>query len=637
MALQKLGDSLKGQRWLAYTVLGALALVFAAWGAYGIVDISFGPGAYAAKVNGEKITGEEVREAWLREQPQWQQRYGGEIPPDEQRRLQDNLLEGMVRGSLLTERTRELGYRVSQQQINEAIRNVPQFQIDGKYNADSAKAVLAQVGLSVEQFKRDVTRDLQRQQVQEGLRASDFLTAHELERLFALENEQREVRYAVLPPEKFAAGADVSDAAVAKYYEANKRDFLTPESVRLRYGELRLDQLASQVAISDQELRDAYEAAKDRYVEPERRRARHILISVEAPKDDAAARKKAEDVLAQARSGKDFAALAKEFSQDPGSAAQGGDLGWSDRGAFVAPFADALFSMSVGEIRGPVKTQYGYHVIRLDEIQPGKTKTFEEARGELEAQLHREGAGELFGDRHEQIELRIEQAGGDLDALASEFGLTVGTVDPFMRGGGGAPLGSSPDLQEVVFSDTVLNQRRIGGPLMLGEDRLVIVQVLDHRRPAPRPLAEVREDIISALREEHGTQEAEKAARDAQQRLAGGASFDEVVRALGLEVEAARYIGRFDPSVPAQVREEAFALPKPAADQPSVSAITLDGGGAAVVAVTSSRVDQPDPNPELRAQRVRMMQARLAMRDVAAYVEELRRTADVTKNPKVFE
>jgi peptidyl-prolyl cis-trans isomerase D len=637
MALQKLGDSLKGQRWLAYTVLGALALVFAAWGAYGIVDISFGPGAYAAKVNGEKITAEEVRDAWMREQPEWQQRYGGEIPQDEQTRLQDRLIEGMVRNSLLTERTRDLGYRVSEQQLAEAIRSEPAFQVDGRYNADAAKARLAQAGLSVQEFEQEMRRALQRVQVQNALRASDFVTPRELERIFALENEQREVRYAVLPPEKFAVDADVSDAAIQKYYQANQRDFLTTESVRLRYAELRLDQLASQVTVSDQELREAYEAAKDRYVEPERRRARHILITAESPNDDAAARKKAEDVLAQARAGKDFGALAKEHSQDPGSAAQGGDLGWSERNAFVAPFADAVFAMKPGEIRGPVKTEYGYHVIRLDEIQPGKTKTFEEARGELEAQMHRERAGELFGDRQEQIELRIEQAGGDLDALASEFGLTAGTVDPFTRGGGGAPLGSSAELQEVVFSDTVLNQRRIGGPLMLGEDRLVIVQVADHRRPTPRPLAEVREQIVSALREEHGTREAEKAARDAQQRLASGASFDEVVKALGLEVEAARYIGRFDPSVPAQVREEAFALPKPAGGRPSVSALTLDGGGAAVVAVSNARADAGDPNPELRAQRIRMMQARLSMQDVAAYVEELRRTADVTKNPKVFE
>ncbi|MGH8311543.1 MAG: peptidyl-prolyl cis-trans isomerase, partial [Steroidobacteraceae bacterium] len=300
------------------------------------------------------------------------------------------------------------------------------------------------------------------------------------------------------------------------------------------------------------------------------------------------------------------------------------------------PFADALFSMSPGEIRGPVKTEFGYHIIRLDEVQPGKSKSFEEARGELEAQVRRERAGELFGDAQEQIELRFEQAGGDLDALATEFGLQLGEVNEFMRGGGGAPLGASPDLQETVFSDTVLNQRRIGGPVALGEDRIVVVQVLDHRKPQARPLAEVREQIVATLREERGTQAAEKAARAAEERLANGAGFDEVVRELGVTTEPARFIGRFDPSVPAQVREQAFAVPKPVG-KPSVAAFGLDDGGAAILAVTSVRTEGLGDNAELRAQRVQQTQSRLAFGDVAAYVEELRRTAEVSKNPKAFE
>lgn len=634
--LQRIRDGLQGQRWLAYTMLGALALVFAAWGAYGIVDISFGPGAHAVKVNGTTISTEEVRDAWMQQQPQWQQQFGGEIPEDQKARLQDELLEAFVRNTLLAERTRELGYRVSPEQLQTAIRNVPAFQLDGKYSPDVAKSRLAQAGISAQAFEADMRLDLQRAQVRNAIRLSEFVTPRELDRIFALENEQREVRYAVLPSEMFAGAAPIDAAAIADYYKRNEQDFLTPESVRLRYGELRLEQLASQVTVSDDELRKAYEAAKDRYVEPERRRGRHILLEARDVKADATVLKKAQEVLAEARGGKDFAQLAKQYSQDPGSASQGGDLGWAERSAYVGPFADALFSMSPGEIRGPVKTEFGYHIIRLDEVQPGKSKSFDEARGELEAQVRRERAGELFGDAQEQIELRFEQAGGDLEALATEFGLQLGEVNEFMRGGGGAPLGASPDLQETAFSDTVLNQRRIGGPVALGEDRIVVVQVLDHRKPQSRPLAEVREQIVATLREERGTQAAEKAARAAEERLANGGGFDEVVSELGVTPEPARFIGRFDPSVPAQVREQAFAVPKPAG-KPSVAAFGLDDGGAAILAVTSVRTEGLGDNAELRAQRVQQTQSRLAFGDVAAYVEELRRTADVSKNPKAFE
>jgi peptidyl-prolyl cis-trans isomerase D len=636
--LQRIGDGLKGHKWLAYSLLGALGLVFAAWGAYGIVDISFGPGAHAAKVNGETIPTEQVREAWMQQQSMWQQRFGGEIPEDQKGRLQDQLLESFVRDTLLADRTRELGYRVSAEQLAAAIRNEPAFQIDGRYSPEVAKSRLAQAGISAQAFEADMRMALQRAQVQNAIRLSEFVTPNELERIFALENEQREVRYALLPSEKFAGTASIEESAITDYYKLNQQDFMTPESVHLRYGELRLEQLASQVTISDEELREAYEASKDRYVEPERRRARHVLIKPAAQNDaaDAAARKKAQEVLEEAKSGKDFAALAQKYSEDPGSAKQGGDLGWAERSYFVGPFADAVFSMTPDEIRGPVKSEFGYHIVRLDEVQPGKAKSFEEARGELEAQLRRDRTGELFGDRQEQIELRIEQAGGDLDALAREFDLKVGEVKEFMRGGGGAPLGASPELQETVFGDTVLNQRKIGGPLFLGEDRLVVVQVLEHRKPEVRPLAEVREQIVAALREKRGTQAAQKAAAKAEERLAKGDSLEAVAGDLGVTAEPARFIGRFDPSVPAQVREQAFALPKPA-EEPSVGAVTLDEGGAAVLVVSDVRTEALGDNAELRAQRVQQTQSRLAMGDVAAYVEEMRRTADVSKNPQAFE
>src|SRR5688572_12243898 len=331
--LQRIGDGLKGHKWLAYALLGALGLVFAAWGAYGIVDISFGPGAHAAKVNGETIPTEQVREAWMQQQSMWQQRFGGEIPEDQKGRLQDQLLESFVRDTLLADRTRELGYRVSDEQLAAAVRNEPAFQIDGRYSPEVAKSRLAQAGISAQAFEADMRMALQRAQVQNAIRLSEFVTPNELERIFALENEQREVRYALLPSEKFAGTAPIEESAITDYYKLNQQDFMTPESVHLRYGELRLEQLASQVTISDEELREAYEAGKDRYVEPERRRARHVLIKPAAQNDaaDAAARKKAQEVLEEAQSGKDFAALAQKHSEDPGSAKQGGDLGWAER------------------------------------------------------------------------------------------------------------------------------------------------------------------------------------------------------------------------------------------------------------------------------------------------------------------
>src|ERR1700722_18716593 len=465
--LQKIRDSLQSQRWLAIVVLGALALVFAAWGAYGIVNINVGVGDYAAKVGSEKLSLQEVRDDWMREQSQWQQRFGAEIPADMKASVQNSLLESLIKNLAMTQRARDLGYRVSNAQIQEAIRNEPAFQIDGQYSPQAARMRLAQAGISLTSFEEQTRSALERQQLEGPIQASDFLTAREIEHLRALTDEEREVRYALLPPAKFQGSVAPDEAAVAAYYTKHQAQFMTPEWVKLEYGELRLDQLAAQTTVTDAELHEAYEKAKDRFVVPEKRRASHILIQIPAGKDgDAIARKKAEDIVAEARSGKDFGALAKQYSQDVGSAAKGGDLGWVERSSLVG-LGDALFSAPAGEIRGPVKTQFGYHIIRVNEIQEGKAQTFEQARAEVEAQLRRDRAADRFGDRQEQLQRRLEQAGADFDALTQEFQLQTGEVARFLRGTGGAPLGTSNELQDVVFSTAVLDEGRIGGPVLL--------------------------------------------------------------------------------------------------------------------------------------------------------------------------
>jgi peptidyl-prolyl cis-trans isomerase D len=639
--LQSIRDGLQSHKWLMYIVLGALALIFAAWGAYGIVNFNTGGSSYAAEADGQKVSIESARNAWINQQTQYQQRLGGEIPPAQKAFLQDRLLEALIRETLLTERSRSLGYRVGEQNVRDAIRNEPAFQIEGKYSSEVAKERLSQAGITLAAFENELRGALQRAQLENGIALSDFQTPTEIQRARALQNEQREVRYALLPPDKYSADIQVDDAAVQAYYKAHQAQYMTPESAHLQYAELRLDQLAAQVTPTDAELQAAYDKNKDRYVEPEKRHGRHILIPI--GKDDAAARKQAEDVLAQAKAGKDFTALAKQYSQDPGSADKGGDLGWADRNQFVGPFADALFGMSVGELRGPVKTQFGYHIIRLDEIQPGKVKTFDSVRSEIEAEVKRNAAGDKFGEIQEQIQSRLEQAGNDLGALAKEFNLASGEVPKFLRGAGGAPLGTAQPIQDIVFGDSPLQPGRVGGPVLVGEDRLVLVKVTEHNKPQPHPVAEVRDSIVAAIKKERGSEAALKAAQDAQAKLQAGTSFDDVARQLGVSSEPARFVARSDSTLPAQLRELVFNAPKPA-DKPVYRAVALQTGGAAVVALTGLRTETPGADKtkvadQLNQQSAQAKQdaARHGQADAEAYVEEMRRTADVRKNPKAFE
>jgi peptidyl-prolyl cis-trans isomerase D len=637
--LQRIGDALKGRdgskhrKWITYLFVGVLSFVFAAWGAYGIVNLNFGGSNYAAEANGSKIPIEDARNAWLRQQGMWQQRLGGsELPAPLRTRLQDQVLESLIRRALLTQRSHDLGYRVSDAALREAVQGEPAFQVDGVYSPEAAKAALAQAGISVDTYQQQLRTDLQQLQLEGGIRASDFLTPAELTRLTDLEDQQREVRYLTLPSERFRPSTAVTDAAVQAYYKDHLAQYMNPESVRLQYAELRLETLATQQQLSDADLHAAYEKEKSRLEVPEKRHARHILIT---GKDDAAALAQAQQVLAQAKSGKDFAELAKQYSQDPGSAQNGGDLGWAERSAFVKPFADALFAMKVGEITGPVKTQYGYHIIRLDEVQAGKGKSFEEARPELEAQVRRARATDRFGEIQEQLQAKLAEPGADLGALAQQYNLQPGEVKEFVKGAGGAPLGAAPQLQELLFGEPPLGTDKLAGPTLLGDDRLVILKVLEHRASAPKPLAEVRESIVAAIAKEQGTQAALSAAQRARDELLKGSSFDAIATELKLSADPAHFIGRNDPSVPAQIREAAFALPRPTG-KPEFRALTLNDGGAALIAVSAVRTAAAHDN-QAQASRAQQESERLGTGAALAYVDEVRRTASVRKNPKAFE
>ncbi|MDW8260016.1 MAG: SurA N-terminal domain-containing protein, partial [Gammaproteobacteria bacterium] len=249
--LQRLRDSLVGNKVVAYIVLLPLALVFAAWGAYGVVNMDvFAAADRAAEVNGRAIGREEVLEAWQDQQSDWQQRFGGEIPAEQVAELQQNLLESFVRNALVTERAADAGYRVPRERIDEVIANLPAFQIEGKYNEAQALAVLANRGISQEKFRADLRVSLQNQELQRAIQVSNFATPNEIERRLALEDEQREVALLTLPAERFAGPAP-SDAELQQWLERHAADYQTPESVRLQFGELRLEQMAAQVVVTE--------------------------------------------------------------------------------------------------------------------------------------------------------------------------------------------------------------------------------------------------------------------------------------------------------------------------------------------------------------------------------------------------
>ena len=630
--LQQIRDKISG--WFAIVFLGAIAIVFVFWG----IRFESSVNQAAATVNGEKIPLALVRKAWQDRQTQLQQQLRAEIPADVAKREQEQLLDGFIGRELLVQRASELGYVVSDKEMAETLYAIPALQVDGKFSRDRYAALLRQQGRSEPEFEAEFRRDLQTAQLRGGIAISSFVTPGELRRRVALEAESRDVEYAVIPAAAYAATVAVAPADVSAYYEKHKAGFMTPETVSLQYVEINLAQTAAGVQVTDEGLRGYYEqVAAERFVDPERRHGSHILV--ESGSDDAAALKKAEQLAARAKAGEDFAKLARENSDDPGSKSAGGDLGWATREAYVAPFAEALFGMQKGEIRGPVKTQFGYHVIRLEDVQPPHQRSFDEVRAELEADYRKDQAQSIFYEKSQQLADESFAALSELDSVGKKLGLPVQTVEAYTRDGGG-PFGKDRKVIDAVFSDDVLQQRQNSPAINVGEDKVVVLRVTDHKTPQQRPLSDVQAEIEAKLSNEGARKAAEAAAQAVVAKVAAGEVLSTAAGA-GVQVVPKQSMGRAGTdSVAPEIVKAAFRVARPEPGKVSVGSAVLPSGDAAVVVVSAVRSGDgavpADQLPALKMATARRVSESAAVAEYSAYTSELQRTAKVKKNTAVF-
>jgi peptidyl-prolyl cis-trans isomerase D len=580
-----------------------------------------------------------VQRAWQQRQSQLQQMLRDELPPDMVKSQQAMLLDQFVEQKLLKQRAERFGYRVSDEELARRVMDYPQFQVDGKFSQDRYNALLSASGLSPTGFEAELQEGLLIDQLRNAVIESAFVAPYELDRRYAMEKQEREIDYALIPAADFAASTSVTDEQVKKWYEENKQSYLLPETVNLQYVELTRARAESSVEVTEQALKDYYEQVKERFTTQEQRHGRHILITVGEGVDDAAAKKQAEELTAKAKAGADFAQLAKENSKDAGSAQQGGDLGMATRDVFVGPFADALFSMSLGEIRGPVKSEFGYHVIKLDEIQPGHVKTFEEAHAELEADFRKERSQNIFYDESQKLADTAFSALTELESVAKQMNLQVKTVTGFTREGGGE-FGQEPAVIDAAFSDDVLERRQNSPLVTVGEDRALVLRVTDHKAAEPRPL-----DVVSAqIREQLKTQRMREAAAAqgafAMARLQKGEPWASVTGALHLGAVGKRFLGRQDSVAPAAIVRAAFTAPTTEVSEakPYFGGVTTDDGNYAVYAVTQVR--NADPSKEAateRSNRKRRAEVQAGNEEFNGYVAEAERTTKIVKNDKLFE
>jgi peptidyl-prolyl cis-trans isomerase D len=630
--LQSIHDKLKG--WLAVVVLGAIGLVFVFWG----INWTMSAPNYAAKVNGSEISSSEVRQSYQQQLAQVERQAKGPVDETERNEIKRHVLDEYVNSEALVTRADALGYRVSDGDLLRAMAQVPAFQVDGKFDQAHAIAVLKAQGRSISEIEGLFRRDAKLRQLDTALNISSFATASELKQLRALTRQQREISWFTVSAAKYIAEARADDAQIKAYYETHQAEYMTPETVNLRYVEISLGALESKVKVDDAQLKTYYDEQQaknpERYTQPEQRRVRHILLQVTDPKEDAAVKAKAEAILKRAQGGEDFSKLAKEFSQDTGSAQQGGDLGWSERKVWVAAFADAAFSMKEGEIRGPLKTQFGYHVLKLDGIQPASVRTFEQSKSDLESEYRRNEAERLFNNAQDQLADAALQNTTDIEVVARKAGLAVHDTPDFNRTGGGE-LGKSPPVLDAAFSQDVLDGH-LSPIVEVEKGRGVVLQASDHKLPQQKPLEAVRTEVVAAWKKQRGAELAAAAAADAVKRLTAGEAWDAVAKSLGSVPQQPKFLSRTDQSVPVEVRRDAFEAPKPEG-KPVYQRLALSDGDADVLAVTAVREDPNGDPKEQEAQLHRQLAQQSASSEAQGYAAAARADAKVIVNAQALD
>jgi peptidyl-prolyl cis-trans isomerase D len=629
--LQQIRDRISGL--FATVFLGAIAVVFVFWG----IRFESSATAAAAKVNGERIPLEAVRKAWQDRQGQLEQALRSQLPEELVRSEQQRLLDDYIRRELMLQQAHKLGYRVSDRKLAETVYQIEALQVDGKFSRDRYAALLRQQNRTETQFESQLRDELQVGELSSGIAVSAFVTPGEVARREALEGETRDIEYATVPVADFLARTVVTPAQVSAWYGEHKTEYMTPESVDLQYLQISLADVAAGVQVTDEALRKYYdEVAAERYAVAEQRRARHILIETGA--DGAASKRRAAELLARVQAGEDFAKLARENSDDPGSKSAGGELGWAGREAYVAPFADALFALQPGQVSGLVETQFGQHIIQLEEVRPATQRSFDEVRSELEADYRREQAQTKFYELSQQLADESFAALTELDSVAQKLGLPVQTLRGFTRAGA-APFAGEKAVIDAAFSADVLEQRQNSQPVQIGEDRVVVLRVTDHKQPEQRPLDAVSGDIEASLRADSAHDAARGAADAAAKRVEAGTALREALSGLAGVVVQRTTLQRTESTLPAELVSAVFAAARPLGGRPVAGTVALSSGDAAVFVIDDARPGALPASADASELGQRLQQgARLSgATEMSAYLADLERTAKITRNDKAFE
>ncbi|MDP5212964.1 SurA N-terminal domain-containing protein [Pseudoalteromonas tunicata] len=605
----------------------------------GLVILSFalaGIGSYlgqttekpVAVVNGQKISQTTFARAYENERSRLEQQFGEYFnqiasDPTYMARVREGVIDRLVQQELQTQLANELGLRISDEAIKEEIRTLPYFNIGGQFSNDRYLQVIRQMNFQPDTFRNYLRTEMTRSQLVTAVAASDFALPNEMVTISQLQTQVRDLDYVLLTADQVSKDITVTEQEISDYYTLNQSQFLSQEQVSVEYVELNAETLPVVKAVTDDEILALYNDNKAQYVEPERRRVAHILVDL--GDDEAASEAKAQDLLAKLKAGADFAQLVQSDSSDIVSAENGGDLDWIDRDMMDPAFEEAAFSLAAkGDISDVVKSEFGFHIIKLTDLQAEQIKTLDMVKDELTARLEQDHKTEHFYELQTRLaELAFEVA-DSLSEAATAVEQEVKSTALFSRFDAPAPLNDAKVL-DAAFSVELLEDKVNSELIELGNEHVVVLRVKEHKPAATKALAEVSDQIKAVLVKQKANEVNATRGDELYAKLSSGTSLADLAAEQSLQVEQARDIKRNAYNLVAGLAKDVFQMAHPV-DKPVVNRITLANGDVALVSLLAVK---NAPVTELDARTKESINAEQINRNYLVFVDALKQQAEV--------
>ena len=620
--LQNIRDNSTG--WISKSIIGLIVVLFAFTGFDAILG-STSNSNNAAKVNGEEITFDALAEAKNLQRRQLLQQFGKDFDASliDDALLSEAALKGLISRKLLVQAADQSGFAFSSALIDQFILLAPEFQVDGKFNADRFDQVIRQMGYTRLQFRQMIEQEMRTGQLRAGIAATAFVTEQEAQAFADLERQTRDFAMLTIKPELDKVA--VTEDEVKAYYDENSSEFLTQEQVVVEYVELEKSAFFDQVVVDDAALQELYQAEIANLVE--QRHAAHILFEVTADVTDEQAKAAAQSAIERINAGEEFAAVAKEVSDDIGSAEQGGDLGFAAQGVYDPAFEDALYALENGRISAPVRTDYGWHVIKLLGVQAADVPSFASLKDKLSQDLKSQQVEQRFVEAVRELESAAYES-ADLQQPASELGLEIKVSEPFGREGLDGLFANRQVLQ-AAFSTEVLEEGANSTAIELDPETTVVLRVKEHKRPEQIAFAEVSTQIREQLLVKRAIEQAQSQGQALLSSLQEGkTSTAQAQQDAWQVVEAAT---RDQESVDPEVLQALFKMPKPEANAAEFAGLNLSNGDYVIIRLTGVNAAADSLTASELKQYREILASRAGQVDFSAFIQQLELDAKIQR------